>query len=291
LRFGENMIDPKLANRVALVTGANHGIGAATAKVLADQGIKVCLAYYIPRTPYSKEELSAAGELGSGCMAFYHACQQQSADEVIQTIRSSGGIASSFECDLGETENIGKLFDYCEKELGPIQILIINHTHCISETFDPNSINNDKPGVFMTTAESIDRHFSVNARASALMMKEYLHRHIKRNAKWGRIVSLTTTPSHACNISYAASKNALVSYTLSAAEEMGKYGITANVVFPGATQTGYITPDAEKELAKRTPLGRVSRPEDVAGAILLLVSEQAHWITRQIINASGGFPG
>jgi 3-oxoacyl-[acyl-carrier protein] reductase len=72
---------------------------------------------------------------------------------------------------------------------------------------------------------------------------------------------------------------------------MGKYGITANVVFPGATQTGYITPDAEKELAKRTPLGRVSRPEDVAGAILLLVSEQAHWITGQIINASGGFPG
>ena len=96
--------------------------------------------------------------------------------------------------------------------------------------------------IFLTNAEGIDRHFAVNARACALMMREYLQRYIKREAQSGRIINLTTVLGHSKNVSYAASKRALVSYSMSAAQEMGKYGITVNVVCPDATQTGYITP-------------------------------------------------
>jgi len=90
-------------------------------------------------------------------------------------------------------------------------------------------------------------------------------------------------------VSYAASKRALVSYSLSAAQEMGKYGITVNVVCPGATQTGYITPENEDKLTAKTPLQRIGQPEDVADVIVFLASEQARWVTGQLIYASGGF--
>lgn len=94
---------------------------------------------------------------------------------------------------------------------------------------------------------------------------------------------------HPRNVSYAASKQALVSYTLSAAGEMGKYGITANVVCPGPTQTGYISPDNEAEWSAQTPLRRIGQPEDVADVIVFLASEQARWVTGQLIYASGGY--
>jgi 3-oxoacyl-[acyl-carrier protein] reductase len=70
---------------------------------------------------------------------------------------------------------------------------------------------------------------------------------------------------------------------------MGKYGITVNVVGPGATQTGYLTPEKECQCAENTPLGRIGQPEDVADVIVFLASEQAHWLTGQLIYASGGY--
>ena len=286
------MIDPKLEGKVAIVTGANHGIGAATAKTLASQGTKVFMTYYLPvYCPYSAQELEEALQIGVASNQLYYAMQQQPADVVLNAIRSCGGIATAHELDLGNVENITKLFDLCETEIGPVDILVNNHTHCIPETFDPASVKNKRPEIFLANAESIDRHFAVNARACALMMREYLQRHISRKSRWGRIISLTTTPAHARLISYAASKHAIVSYSLSAAQEMGKYGITVNIVFPGATQTGYISLELEKSLAAKTPLGRIGQPEDIADVIVFLASEQAHWITGQVIYASGGFPG
>ena len=70
---------------------------------------------------------------------------------------------------------------------------------------------------------------------------------------------------------------------------MGKYGITANVVCPGATQTGYLTPENEEQLIAQTPLGRAGAPEDAADVIVFLASEQGRWITGQVIYAGGGF--
>ncbi len=283
------MIDPKIANKVVLITGANHGIGAATAKALAAQAARVFITYFIPDFPFSAEELDSARRRGIGGWPLYFAMQAQSADIVVNEIRSQGGIAAAREFDLGVADNIGRLFDACEAEIGPVDILVCNHTHCVYETFDLSLVNGDKPGVHLISADGIDRNFAVNARACALMMKEYLQRYLARQTDWGRIVNLTTVRAHPRNVSYTASKQAILSYSLSAALEMGKYGITVNVVCPGATQTGYITPENEPWIVKQTPLGRLGRPEDIAEVIVFLVSEQSHWLTGQLIYASGGF--
>lgn len=280
------MIDPQLNGKVAIITGANHGIGAATAKSFAAQGVKVFITYYLPECSYSKDELEEARKSGVGGDSLYCAMQQQSGETVVDDIRSIGGTTVAHEFDLGNVNNIIKLFDLCEKELGPVDVLINNHTHCVPETFDPSSVQD---GIVLTNAESIDRHFSVNARACALMMREYLHRYIDRKATSGRIINLTTVLGHAQNVSYAASKRALVSYSMSAAEEMGKFGVTVNVVCPGATQTGYITPENEEWIVHQTPLGRLGYPDDVADVITLIASEQGRWLTGQLIYASGGF--
>ena len=283
------MIDPQIDGKVALVTGANHGIGAATAKALAAQGARVFVSYYLPHCDSSERELQDARHAAVGGRMLYDANQQSSPDEVLREINSRGGQAVAEEFDLGEAENVPRLLDACEREFGAVDILIINHTHCQLETFDPASVQDGEFEVCLTTAEGIDRHFAVNTRASALMMRDYLKRHIARNANWGRIITLTTSFAHVGNISYAASKRALVCYTQTAASEMGKYGITANVVCPGATQTGYITPEAEERLVAQTPLGRPGSPEDAADVITFLVSEQGRWITGQVIYSAGGF--
>jgi len=171
----------------------------------------------------------------------------------------------------------------------PVEILIVNHTHFQADTFDPGRATDDREGPTLTHAGVIDRHFTVNVRATALLIREYAVRHIARGAEWGRIITLTTSHAHPGAVSYAASKAAIVSYTLSAAAESGTYGITANVVMPGANQTGYITPELEEMIVRDTPLGRLSTPEDAAHVILFLVSEQGGWITGNQLCASGGF--
>jgi 3-oxoacyl-[acyl-carrier protein] reductase len=283
------MIDPKLEGKVAIITGANHGIGAVTAKSLAAQGVKVLVAYYRPSVPYSDDELAKALQDKKPGMPLYYAMWQQKGEVIADEITSSGGEAIAYELDLGKPENIGKLFDLCEQELGAVDILVVNHTHWSPDTFDPVLATGDKNAPILADAEIIDRHFSVNARATALMIREFAERHIGRAAKWGRIITLTTVTAHSASVSYAASKRAIVSYSLSAAGELGKYGITVNVVCPGATQTAYITPENEKWIVVKTPLGRLGYPEDVADVITFLASEQGGWLTGNLIYASGGF--
>jgi 3-oxoacyl-[acyl-carrier protein] reductase len=282
------MIDPKLTGKVAIVTGASHGIGAATAKSLAAQGAKVFIAYFRPSVPYSNDELAEALQAEAPGMPFYYAMWQQKGEVVAGEIRSSGGAAVAHEMDLGEPENVSRLFSLCQQELGPVDILVANHTHYSADTFDPDLASGEKNAPILADAEIMDRHLSVNARATALMIREFAERHIARQANWGRIITLTTVARHSASISYAASKRAVVSYSLSAAEELGKYGITVNVVCPGATQTGYITPQHEKQIIQKTPLGRLGYPEDISDVITFLVSEQGRWLTGNLIYASGG---
>lgn len=285
------MIDPQLENKVALITGANHGIGAATARALAEQGVKVFITYHREACPYSPAELQRAREIGAGGDVLYRANQQQPADEVVNHILSRGGQAVAREADLADTGNIARLFSWCEAALGPVDILVNNHTYCVLETFDPARASPENGGVFLISAAGIDAHFAVNARAYALMMAEYFDRYLARQATWGRIINLSTDAAHAhtANVSYAASKHAIESYSRSAAAEMGRYGVTVNVVAPGPIQTGYITPQDEADIAANTPLGRVGAPEDVADVIVLLASEQARWLTGQLLYVGGGW--
>ncbi len=285
------MIDPQLENKVVLITGANHGIGAATAQAFAAQGAQVFITYYRDACHYSEEELEKAREAGIGGDALYLAMQQRSADPLVRLLRSQGVAAVAHQADLADPDKIPVLFDLCEAELGPVDILVNNHTYCVLETFDPALTTNEGFGVHLTTVASIDAHFAINARAYALMMSEYLQRYLKRGANWGRIINLSTDAAHAhtANISYAASKHAIESYSRSAAAEMGRYGITVNIVAPGPIQTGYLTPEQEADVAARAPLRRVGEPEDVADVIVFLASEQARWLTGQLLYVGGGW--
>lgn len=102
-------------------------------------------------------------------------------------------------------------------------------------------------------------------------------------------MSTSAAHAHVANVSYAASKHAIESYSRSAAAELGKYGITVNVVAPGPIQTGYISPELETMLAQGTPLGRVGQPEDVADVIVFLASDGARWLTGQLLYVGGGW--
>jgi 3-oxoacyl-[acyl-carrier protein] reductase len=121
------------------------------------------------------------------------------------------------------------------------------------------------------------------------MMEEYAHRHIARGVGWGRIINITTVSyGFAGEISYGASKHAMESYSRAAAFELGPYGITVNIICPGAVQTGWITAKLEEEIRARYPLRRIGRPQDIANAVIFFASDKAEWITGQMIYVGGG---
>jgi len=255
------MIDTGLGGRVAVVTGANHGVGAATARALAAQGAAVLITYL--RLPVEAAGVSeAAGGPG----------QAMPADEVLARISREGGRAEVLEADLADPTSVPRIFDKAEATLGPVDVLVNNAAHCVADTFLPQSVLSeetrapDGTGVRTVTPEEHDRHFAVNSRAAALMMAEFARRYIERGA----------------------SKLALEGYTRSAAVELGPSGITVNTVSLGAVQTGWISPELEERLSAEYPLRRVGRPEDVADVIVFFASEQARWVTAQTLYVGGG---
>ena len=291
------MVDTGIKDKVALVTGANHGIGAATALALAEEGAKVFI-HYLRLSPeeyggISQEEVDRANETGRG---FYYGLITQSAEKVVETIRELGAECESDESDLADPENIRLLWNKAERRFGHVDILVNNAAHDRFDTFIPPS-ELEKDPLFVgeypmrtISAESHDEHFAVNTRAVALMMEEFARRCIERKADWGRIINISTDGAyaHASNVSYGASKFAVESYSRAAAYELGPYGITVNVISPGAVQTGWMTPELEKSIAASYPMRRVGRPEDIAKAVVFFASDQADWITGQVLHVGGG---
>ena len=274
------MIDPGLSGRVALVTGANQGIGAAVARALTAQGVAVFITFL----RLDPAEHASEG----GYPDAYAKLRARSGEDVAQQIRATGGTAECMEADLADPAAPGLLFDRAEATAGPVEILVNNASSWLGNTFRPGSVDRFGRALRRVDAASHDRQFAVDARASALLIAEFARRHMARGAGWGRVIGLTSGGPGGFpeEVSYGAAKAALENYTMSAAQELGPYGITANVVYPPATDTGWITPAVEQAVLATGPLRHLAKPEEVAEVITLLASHQARYITGQIIRMS-----
>lgn len=290
------MIDTGLKDKVALITGGNNpfGIGAAIARAFASHGTKVFIHYYRPSTEVLDDEQDVR-ESGNPGLAFFLKQQAKTADEVLASIRDTGGNAESWEGDLRKPENVHRLFEQAETTFGHVDILVNNAAEYTPDTFLPHGILGEKTEVCETTVSTIneethDRHFAVNSRAVAILMRKFSGRIIERRNRWGRIINISADCAWGApmEISYRASKYALESYSRSAAAELGPHGITVNIVSPGPIQSGYIQLEAEKTLIQDIPLRRIGKPEDIANAVVFFASVQAAWITGQLLFVHGG---
>lgn len=287
------MVDTGLRGKVALITGANHGIGAATAVAFAREGADVFLTYFriLPGTGAATD--TAGAETGR---EDYYRILGQDAGAVIRSIRGLGGRCEAWEADLAVPDNIPALLDRTEHAFGRVDILVNNAAHDLPDTFLPaeeiprNGLFGGEYPLSTLSAGSHDEHFAVNSRAVALLMTEFARRHIARRSSWGRIINISTdgASGHGWNVSYGASKYAAESYAKAAAHELGPRGITVNVVSPGAVQTGWLTKDAAEALTKAYPLRRIGTPDDIASAVIFFASRQADWITGQVLFVGGG---
>ncbi|HST86010.1 MAG TPA: SDR family oxidoreductase [Kineosporiaceae bacterium] len=245
---------------LALVTGAGRSVGIAASVVvhLAQAGWDVAFTYW---TPYDARmrwgmEPGAPGELQKKVVAL-------------------GARTLAVEVDLSDPAGPAELFDSVQRELGNVTALVL--CHC--ESTDS--------GLLDTTVESFDLHFAVNTRATWLLIREYGLRFRGLRGR-GRVISLTSDHTVG-NLPYGASKAAMDRITLAAAHELAPLGVTCNVINPGPTDTGWMSEEQKAAMIGRTPLGRLSVPQDCANLVTFLCSAEGGWINAQLLYSNGGF--
>jgi 3-oxoacyl-[acyl-carrier protein] reductase len=245
---------------VALVTGVGRtvGIGAGIAARLAASGWDIAFTYwtaYDERMPWGAEP-GATGAIES-------------------TLSGHGAAVAAIEADLADAGSPALIFDAAERRLGNVTALVMCHCESVDS------------GLLDTTAESFDRHFAVNARASWLLIREFGRRFRGPHGN-GRIISLTSDATVG-NLPYGASKAALDRITLAAAHELEHLGVTANAINPGPVDTGWMTDDLRQSVLRHTPLGRLGTPQDTAHLVEFLCSPKGGWINSQLLMSNGGF--
>ena len=281
-----------LRGRVALVTGTNNpqGIGATIARALAQEGVNLCLHYFRSHTSTSTITESPGEE-------FYHAQQSKGIEPLLKEFREMGVSCTAIEADLREAESVPLILDYAEATVGAVEILVNNACYWEADTFLPSNAELANKSVELWTErpqtfcpEVFDKLFLSNTRAVAYLITEFARRHIARGADWGRIISISTDGAYCfpSEVSYGAAKIAIEGYSRSAAVELGKFGITVNVISPGPIQTGWITQELEEAILPKLLVQRMGKPEDIANTALFLTSDQAEWITGQVIHVGGG---
>lgn len=271
------MIDPQLHDKVVLITGANHGIGAETARAFARQGATVAIHYFDGTSVTDRDGTTPAPD-GSHTPLHIHK-GRSAAETLAQEVETLGAHAYIISGDLSRSETAPALFSSIEAHFGRVDILVNNAAHCE----EPDTI-------FTVSTGTLDRTFAVNMRAAVLLIHEYVKRFQARGGTWGRIINTSTDAAQtfAGQIAYGASKASMEAFTRSIAIEVGHLGITVNTVAPGPIQTGWMTDELVEQITPQIPMRRVGYPADIADTVIFLASEQARWLTGNVVKVSGG---
>jgi len=251
-----------LKGRVALITGVSrkNGIGFGIASRLAAMGADLFLHSF---APYDRQ-FPAQVEIGDP-------------KSLLKELSDHGTRIEHLEADFFDPNSPAHVMKTAIEKFGHIDILIINHTHDTLKTLQD------------LTAEEIDRHLAVNVRAALLLIQEYEKQH---DGRPGVRIILLTSGQHLGSMphpAYVASKGALHQLTASLSDYFINQGITVNTVNPGPTKTYNPGEEIDRAVLNRMPQGRWGQPDDAARLISWLVSEEAIWITGQVINSEGGF--
>lgn len=243
-----------LRGHVAVVTGAGRqgGIGTAICRALAAKDADIFFTHW-----------------GNG---------ENEQESLLEELRDAGVRAGAMELDLSLPESPERLLDAVAERLGPPSILVNNAAHSTRDGYET------------LDAATLDAHYAVNLRATALLSVVFARRFDGRTG--GRIVNLTSGQSlgpMVGELAYAATKGAIEAFTRTLAAEVGHKGITVNAINPGPTDTGWMTEELREELSAKFSVGRIGEPEDAARLVAFLVSDEAAWITGQVIHSEGGF--
>jgi len=248
-----------LASRGAVVTGVSRraGIGFSIARRLIDAGAAVFVQSWTPH-----DEGHPWGPDPGGMAA---------------VLEGLGG-PPHLELDLASAGAPARLFDSAQARLGRVHILVANHAR------------SGHGGLETLTEDELDAFWAVNVRATLLLVKELADRHDGRPG--GRVVMMTSGQHRgpmATEIGYAVTKGAIQQATSTLADAVVDLGITVNTVNPGPTDTGWPTPEVRAEVLAQMPFGRWGEPDDAARLICWLCTDDARWITGQVIDSEGGF--
>jgi 3-oxoacyl-[acyl-carrier protein] reductase len=245
----------RLQGKVALVTGASKGIGAAIAIELAAQGAAVAVNY-------------------SGSKA--------GAEKVVNEIKQAGGNAIVVQANVSDPDSIGPLINTVVKQLGPIDIL------------DNNAGIYEFGPLEQITPEHFHRQFNINVLGLLLVTQAAVAQFNPAGGSIINISSVVADGVSGASV-YSATKGAVDTISASLAQELGPKKIRVNSLNPGMIETegvhaaGFIGSEFQKVAESRTPFGRIGQPKDIATAAALLASEDSAWINGQAIHAAGGF--
>jgi 3-oxoacyl-[acyl-carrier protein] reductase len=241
-----------LENKVALVTGSSRGIGKTIALKLAEAGASLVINYKSNRW---------------------------AADEVVESIKKINRRVISIQCDVSNFADVEEMVKKVTKEFDRIDILVNNVGPFLYKS------------IYDTTIQEWHQIINSNLNSTFYCCKAVVP--IMRKQKSGNIVNIGAPNAerpqgYLKNCPYAVAKTGVVVFSKSLAKEEAKNGIRVNVVNPGFIETDQYTEEMKKDMPRQVPLGRLGKPEDIANAVLFLVSDEANYVTGSVLNVHGG---
>jgi len=250
-------------NKTALVTGVSRikSIGYGIANRLASQGLSLFLHSFTDYDRMMSQNI-----------------KDNELELIYESLNKYDIRIEQMDADFNEPESPAKVMEAAINRFEHIDALILNHTY------------DSLKSIYYLNASEIDKHLAINVRASLLLIKEFINQHDGRNG--GRIVLLTSGQHLAPQndeLAYIASKGALHQITQSLSDIVIEKGITVNTVNPGPTETYSPSKEINEAVLSRMPQNRWGQPDDAGRIVSWLISEDAQWITGQVINSEGGF--